>query len=236
MDFFTALDQSALFALNGFVGLSPAFDRGLGLLTDWRFFRCAPLAGFVLWAWFRDADPTARSRLIAGLTGVTLAVLVAVFIQALAPVHARPFVMARDLGLRIPDRLATNWGHGNSFPSDTVTLHFALAALIWSVSRRWGIVAMVWVTVLVAVPRAYLLYHWPSDILAGALIGVGGVYILINSAWSVNFARRMLDWGLCYPQFFYPALFFVLYQFVDAFDAADVVLYQLRHGRLLATG
>ena len=231
MDFVTALDQTTSQGLNSFVGHWPLFDRAIAAFADWRFVRCAPLVGFILWAWFRHSDSNARALLAAGCAGVTLSVMISVALQSLLFLHVRPFLMAQELGLRLPAKLPTNWGQGSSFPSDTATEHFALAALIWSVSRAWGIASLVWVTALIAVPRAYLLFHWPSDIVAAALLGFACVALLQNSKRCVRYAHALVGWEVRRPHFFYPLLFALLYQFVDAFDAVDVVLYHFRHPR-----
>ena len=55
----------------------------------------------------------------------------------------------------------------NSFPSDHAGLFYALATTIFLVSRRTGIIMFIYVTLVVIVPRLYLLLHYPTDIMAG---------------------------------------------------------------------
>lgn len=58
-----------------------------------------------------------------------------------------------------------------SFPSGHSTSSFAAAfsVLLWN--RRWGIVAILTAS-LIAVSRIYFYVHYPTDVLAGALLGI----------------------------------------------------------------
>lgn len=64
-----------------------------------------------------------------------------------------------------------------SFPSGHAAFYFAIAAVIYFYNKKAGIVFLA-VAFLMGVARVFVGVHWPSDILAGALIG-------ILSAWLV---------------------------------------------------
>lgn len=74
-----------------------------------------------------------------------------------------------------------------SFPSDHATMAGAVAAGVWIVNRRLGIVAAT-AAVLMCATRVYIAAHYPADVLAGLLLGA----IVAVGTWFL--ARRALTW------------------------------------------
>lgn len=58
-----------------------------------------------------------------------------------------------------------------SFPSGHTQASFVSAAAIWMNHRKWGTAAFILAT-LIAFSRLYLYVHFPTDVLAGAIIGI----------------------------------------------------------------
>ncbi len=58
-----------------------------------------------------------------------------------------------------------------SFPSGHTMSSVAAAVSLFLWDRKWGIVALV-VAILISVSRMYFYVHYPTDVLAGAAIGV----------------------------------------------------------------
>ena len=79
--------------------------------------------------------------------------------------RARPFV-ADPHGVHLFAGHAADPG----FPSDHATAAFAIAVAVLLRKRGWGIVALVFATVL-SVGRVAIGVHFPSDVLAGAALG-----------------------------------------------------------------
>ncbi|MGI6030647.1 MAG: phosphatase PAP2 family protein [Eubacteriales bacterium] len=65
-----------------------------------------------------------------------------------------------------------------SFPSGHTMSSFEAATVLWRMDRRWGGPALV-LAVLIAFSRMYLYVHYPSDVLAGAVFGVGLASLII---------------------------------------------------------
>lgn len=72
-----------------------------------------------------------------------------------------------------------------SFPSDHATMAVALAAGLWIVSRRLGIIAAI-LAAIEAYSRVYLGQHYPHDVLAAAVLGTA----ILLAGWPL--VRRPL--------------------------------------------
>jgi undecaprenyl-diphosphatase len=71
-----------------------------------------------------------------------------------------------------------NWSDWTyqSFPSGHATTAFALAAVIGFVSPRWYYPGLAFAAVI-AISRGSLGVHYPSDVVAGAILGLVGAYL-----------------------------------------------------------
>ncbi len=83
----------------------------------------------------------------------------------------------RERPSNLPDALPQESFFHNSFPSGHTATSFAIALTIlfltWRTPRAWwGAIALVWAA-LVGLSRIYRGVHWPSDVLGGALVGLG---------------------------------------------------------------
>ena len=58
-----------------------------------------------------------------------------------------------------------------SFPSGHTSASFAAATIIWKAKRKFGIFALLLAS-LIAFSRLYLYVHYPTDILAGMVLGL----------------------------------------------------------------
>ena len=74
---------------------------------------------------------------------------------------------------------------GHAFPSGHTTAAFALAACL---HRWWPGGRMTWwaMAAIVAWSRVYLGLHYPSDCVAGALVGAGIVWVALKTGNSVS--------------------------------------------------
>lgn len=71
-----------------------------------------------------------------------------------------------------------------SFPSGHTLASVSAAVIIWHINRKWGIAAWC-LAALIIFSRMYLWVHYPSDVLAGALIGavLSFTAIQIDTYW-----------------------------------------------------
>ena len=131
----------------------------------------------VFWfLFFREGPKQEKQRniLLLTLLGAFVAISVALLVNTTFPFIPRPYVNG-ELSLTPLIGLPAEAGSGlffvSSFPSDTAALFFAIAAGIFWVSRPVGICMLIYTAIFIAFPRIYLRLHYPTDILAGALIG-----------------------------------------------------------------
>ena len=189
--------DSFLFSwLTGFVGRWPDFDRFAAAMGGDHFLRSAvPVFIFGL-CWFAAHDLERRARLICGLAAMCLATLASVALQGVLNVHVRP-VLDPSLGINPANSPEFSvWltsDHSNSFPSDTSTLYFGLATIILLERRALGVVAMCWTLLVVALPRVYFGYHYPSDILAGWVGGSALTAWAMLARWPSRLVGRLIE-------------------------------------------
>lgn len=110
-----------------------------------------------------------RSRRVCGaavLTGLTSGLLIGNILLKNLIARQRPCWINTDLDMLVS--IPTDY----SFPSGH-TLHcFIMATVLLHYDRRLGIPALM-MAILVAFSRLYLYVHYPTDVLAGAALGIG---------------------------------------------------------------
>ena len=169
----------------------------------------------IFWAiWFRH--PTAREQLLAGLGGSLVALSIARVLSYILPSRPRPLL---DQGMHFVAPFGlhgqSNWTNWSAFPSDHAALFFAIVVGIWLANRRVGIFAALYVLIAICLPRMYVGIHYPSDIIAGALLGIGGVAFLahLRRYWAKPIVRALER----YPGWGYALLYLLTFQIATLF-------------------
>lgn len=194
------MDTRLLHAINSFTARHDGFEDVIGGyvgLSEILF--VALLAGlFVLSGAHRVA--AARRGVVAAGASAALALAIAQVIAGLVD-RPRPYV-ADPSGLH----LFASRSPDPSFPSDHATAAFAVALAIWLRNRRWGALALVMAAVL-ALGRVAVGVHYPSDVVAGAALGMAAALALwvppmrrplhrladaISGIWDAALARLRL--------------------------------------------
>lgn len=149
-----------------------------------------------LHAWLRPetgyrADPL---RALRSIGGVVLAMAISRVAQDLLPARPRPRLALPDFPFPPLGHLSAlaDW---SSMPSDHAALAFALAAVAWTGSRGLGLVAGVWAALFASLPRLYFGYHYASDLIAGAVLGVVSVAVAMHVPLPRGLALRIEGWA-----------------------------------------
>ena len=82
--------------------------------------------------------------------------------------------------------------HDFSFPSGHTIASFEAATVILLYNKKWGIAAMV-LAALIAFSRLYLYVHYPTDVLASVVLGIGIAFLgkwLVEKGYSLYESRR----------------------------------------------
>jgi undecaprenyl-diphosphatase len=223
------LDLAALRLANSPAGLSEGFDWALRLLVGVDLFKMGVPVLLLLWVWLRP-DGRIRDRagpVLRDALGILAALAVGRWLQDNLPPRPRPHAALPDFPFPSLGGLP---GHEewSSFPSDHAVLVFAIATATWAAARRLGLVSTAWATLAVCFPRIYFGYHYPSDILAGALLGAG-MAALVARAPVPRVATAALG---CVearvPAVVTLALFVLGYEFLSMFQGTRGLLRAVR--------
>ena len=164
------MEDAVVIWLNGLGGHFVPFDRFMAVIVSDYF---VPVASstVLLALWFLGSGDATRYRnqlttmagaLALGLANIQVMIVNAVYFRT------RPFV---ELDLEVHFYKPTD----SSFPANSAGVAFAVATVVYTRNRRLGIALYV-LAGLWGVSRVYAAVHYPTDIAAGALIGVAGAF------------------------------------------------------------
>lgn len=181
----------------------------------------------IWWAWFKkkeDRHSLDREYVISTLFGCVASIALARVLAFALPFRLRP-LLEQGLPFSFPQgsnaQLLGGW---SSFPSDHAALFFAVSAGLVFIARSVGAFALLYSIFVIAFPRVYLGLHYPTDIIAGAIIGIASA--LVANIYFVEGRKIQAIVNLSYskPELFYPLFFLFTYQIVDLFVASRALV------------
>ncbi len=178
-------DHSLFFWVNGAAGRNSLLDFIGVLFGQYGIYFFAALM-LVLWFVLPRRAADERRHLVYGTAAAVVGLLINYVISRLV-YRPRPFVLYPH-----QVHLLVQHAPDSSFPSDHATAVFAVAtALVGSskwLSRTFWIVA-----ILIAIARVFIGVHWPTDVLAGLVIGSTASLVVRRLHTRLD---PMIDWFL----------------------------------------
>lgn len=175
------IQRQGFLAVNDLSADTPALH---GVLRDYAMYGVVLFAVLLLAGWWfaRGRGPVAMASALWAPLGMLLAIAVNQPLGRL--VHeARPYAVLPHVLVLVPR------SHDFSFPSDHSVMAGAVAAGVWLVSRRLGLVALA-AALLMAFARVYVGAHFPLDVVAGLL--VGAVVVLVGHRLLLPVLRALV--------------------------------------------
>ncbi|MBB5499240.1 undecaprenyl-diphosphatase [Paraburkholderia sp. MM5384-R2] len=141
--------------------------QSIQAIADLYTFKGLVLIAVLWWIWFQqDGRPEWRREIVLAtlLSGVVV-LFVGRLLAHWLPFRVRPIYSA-ELHLQFASGAAqtaqlSDW---SSFPSDHAMLWMAIATGIFLVWRGIGVLALLYTALFICVPRAYLGFHYPTDL------------------------------------------------------------------------
>lgn len=223
-------DHFIITYINQYSQHSAIFDVTLAFINSHNFIKSSLLVATLWWAWYKpERQQRARISITITLLSCFIAMFLAKVIEFTTPFRTRPLHEAAlhfviPFGV-LPDTL----DNFSSFPSDHAALFFALATGIFFVSKRVGIYAIIYSIIIILLPRIYFGLHYPTDIIAGALIGAITAISCNLYLTQSKLINSIMNFSVSKPAYFYPLFFLLSYQIVDLFADARAIASPLKY-------
>jgi len=158
------MDNFLLHQLNQFAGRWNTVDYLVIFIAGWLPYLAAIL---LFWLFLKKENFGKTAFFKIGFSIITALIIrfpIVWFIQLFVN-RQRPFV--------VDEKVVNILSHdpSKSFPSGHATFFFTLAAMLFLLDRKLGSLLFL-VVILMGIARIFAGVHWPSDILAGAAIGI----------------------------------------------------------------
>lgn len=176
----TAFDQHWELVVNGWTKYSPLLDH-VGAV----FAKYAPelwaIIFLLMWFWPPLRQNRARRAVVYAVVAGVLALVINVALGHFLPYRPRPFIyephLIHQLVSHKPDM---------SFPSAHAAGSFAFAIGLFYAGVGDGIWGLLFAAAI-AIARVFVGVHWPTDVMAGAVIGIVSGFVVLG-------LRGWLEW------------------------------------------
>ncbi|MGB7297947.1 MAG: phosphatase PAP2 family protein [Burkholderiaceae bacterium] len=226
-----SLDLFLLDLINQLAGNHYLTDKIVLGVSDNHLFKGGVIITLFWVMWFSNTNqPMRRRRQLAATLGASAAAIVAARgLANLLPFRSRPIhnpLIEVNAPLGMGPEILEGW---TSFPSDHAVLFYTLGVGIWFASRKIGLIVLVYITVVIALPRIYLGLHYPTDIIFGGVVGclfaIGANFF--GSRPPGKLTVRTEEWLKRYPGIGYGAAFVITFQLAELFESTRYLARQV---------
>jgi membrane-associated phospholipid phosphatase len=234
---FLVITTISLLGLNGFdvwlihlldsvSGRSSLFDGLMRALTE-EMFSNLLLVTLIWYVWFSMDNTDCRTKVAVGFIMSYVSGILSRVLQLILPVHPRP-LHDPALHFRLPLGVNPNWlSSWSSFPSDHAAVLFGLAATVFIVNRRLGWLAFALAAGLNCV-RIYLGFHFPTDVIGGAALGI--LFVGMTQSLRLNWPfPQIVAAESSRKPLFYALSFYLSYGIATLFDDYRAVASGVMH-------
>ncbi|MEM5318109.1 phosphatase PAP2 family protein [Paraburkholderia sp. JHI869] len=215
------------------VDLPPLLNHAIRVMVGLYTFKGYFLIPLIWWIWFQPGEQREwrREMMIATVASGLIALAVGRSLARMLPFRQRP-IFNPDLHLHFASSSlrAAGLTDFSSFPSDHAMLWVAIAVGIFFVWRVVGALAILYVVLIICLPRAYLGYHYPTDLIAGGVIGVVITWLMTRDAVRKRTAEPALRLMTRFPGPAAAIAFLVCFELVTQFDDLLRLAHSALHG------
>jgi len=219
--------------LNRFASYSKDFNQFMVFASGSGLLKGGAVLAVLWWMWGKGRKGSGgldREYFVATLIGSLIAAFTGRLLTLVLPFRMRPgyesslsFMMPTGIE---PDMLYKGW---SSFPSDHAVLLCSLVAGIVLAHRFIGVLTLLYVFIVVGIPRVYLGMHYPTDFIVGAIIGMAIGFVVNLDQIRRTIAKPFLAFHERYPALFYSVFFLISVQIVTMFaDLRMIIMYSLK--------
>ena len=227
-----SFDLTVIHFLNGYARRSYVFDDLMTHMSGNALLEGGIIVVLFWWAWVETRNRGSKDQelLMFGLFASVFAVLVARVLALSLPFRSRP-IQNPAIHFTLPYTMTTDALIGwSSFPSDHAVVFSCLAVSLWFISKRLGAVAFAYVVLGSSFPRVYLGIHYPTDVIAGAILGIGIAYLAKMDLLRTTVVRPFLYWQEHHPSSFMAFLFFCTFEIAEEFNSLRTLAMFGLHG------
>lgn len=225
-------DSSVIKALHHFSENSHRVNDFIYFISENDFIKGCVVVSVIWFFWFQSSDNgniIVRKKIINTLLSSIIAISIGLLLVQVFPYRTRPLVNP-DSSSFFPFPLSTApwFGKMSSMPSDHAVLFSAFAMGIFLISKKIGLLTFLYACLFIFLPRVYLGYHHPTDILAGMALGIIVTLLFSIRAISDPISNRVVAFSYKHSGIFYLLFFWICFQIATVFSSSHTILSYVR--------